>query len=109
MRDYGKVHTSFWASDTLRDLDSDAKLLALYLLTSPHTHMAGVFSLPDAYACHDLGVDNRTVSERFRNPFGIGVAAPGSGLGLDRQLRQVQPARQPEPAKSGRQAVGPCS
>src|SRR4249919_152895 len=65
MRDYGKVHTSFWASDTLRDLDADAKLLALYLLTSQHTHMAGVFNLPDAYACHDLG----WTSERLSNGF----------------------------------------
>lgn len=66
MRDYGKVHTSFWASDTLRDLDADAKLLALYLLTSPHTTMIGAFRLPDAYACEDLG----WTPERLRNSFG---------------------------------------
>jgi hypothetical protein len=65
MRDYGKVHTSFWASDTLRRLDADGKLLALYLLTSQHTHQAGVFRLPLAYASHDLGWD----SERLRNGF----------------------------------------
>lgn len=65
MRDYGKVHTSFWASDTLRGLDSDAKLLALYLLTSRHTHQAGAFDLPDAYAAHDLG----WASERLSNGF----------------------------------------
>jgi hypothetical protein len=65
MRDYGKVHTSFWASETLRDLDADAKLLALYLLTSQHTHMAGVFNLPDAYACHDLGWGAERLSKGF--------------------------------------------
>jgi hypothetical protein len=65
MRDYGKVHTAFWASDTLRSLDADAKLLALYLLTSPHTNASGAFRLPDAYACDDLGWD----SERLRNGF----------------------------------------
>ena len=65
MRDYGKVHTSFWASDTLRHLDADAKLLALYLLTSQHTHMAGVFNLPDAYASHDLGWDSERLSKGF--------------------------------------------
>lgn len=65
MRDYGKVHTSFWSSKTLRGLDSDAKVLALYLLTSPHTHMAGVFRLPAAYACEDLG----WVAERLENGF----------------------------------------
>jgi hypothetical protein len=65
MRDYGKVHTSFWASDTLRELDADAKLLALYLLTSPHTNMIGAFRLPDAYACDDMGWS----AERLRNGF----------------------------------------
>lgn len=65
MRDYGKVHTSFWASETLRDLDADAKLLALYLLTSQHTHMAGVFNLPSAYACHDLGWTTERLSNGF--------------------------------------------
>jgi hypothetical protein len=65
MRDYGKIHTSFWSSETLRDLDTDAKLLAAYLLTSPHTTMIGAFRLPDAYACEDLG----WTSERLRNGF----------------------------------------
>lgn len=65
MRDYGKVHTSFWASDTIRAVDDDARLLALYLLTSTHTHMSGVFRLPSAYACEDLG----WVPERLANGF----------------------------------------
>lgn len=63
MRDYGKVHTSFWASDTLRDLDDEAKLLALYLLTCTHSNMAGAFRLPDGYVAEDLG----WTPERFRN------------------------------------------
>lgn len=65
MRDYGKVHTQFWASETLKGLDSDAKVLALYLLSSPHTTMLGAFRLPDAYACDDLGWS----PERLRNGF----------------------------------------
>ncbi len=65
MRDYGKIHTAFWASDTLKDADTDARLLAVYLLTSSHTTMLGAFRLPDAYACEDLG----WTSERLRNGF----------------------------------------
>jgi hypothetical protein len=63
MRDYGKVHTSFWASETVRDLDDDCRLLALYLLTCTHSNMAGAFRLPDGYVVEDLG----WTSERFRN------------------------------------------
>lgn len=63
MRDYGKIHVGFWSSGTLAGLDSDARLLAVYLMTSSHTTMIGAFRLPDAYACEDLG----WTPERFRN------------------------------------------
>jgi len=65
MRDYGKVHTSFWTSDTLADLGDDARFLALYLLTCQHGNMAGVFRLPMAYAVEDTG----WTSERLGNGF----------------------------------------
>lgn len=63
MRDYGKIHTGFWASETMLGLESDARLLAIYLMTSQHTTMLGAFRLPDAYACEDLGWN----SQRFQN------------------------------------------
>ncbi len=65
MRDYGKVHTSFWSSDTLKGASDDAKMLALYLLSCSHSNMAGCFRLPLAYAVEDLG----WVSERLSNGF----------------------------------------
>jgi hypothetical protein len=55
VRDYGRVHTTFWSSDTLGPLSDDARYVALYLLTCPHGHMAGVFRLPLAYAVDDTG------------------------------------------------------
>ena len=63
MRDYGTIHNGFWANKALRDAGDDARTLAAYLLTSPHTTTLGAFRLPAAYACDDLG----WVSERFRN------------------------------------------
>lgn len=65
MRDYGKVHTSFWSSDTLTGLTDDAKFLALYLLTCAHGNMAGVFRVPLSYAAEDTGWE----LERLRNGF----------------------------------------
>lgn len=65
MRDYGRVHTTFWSSETMRSLDEDARMLALYLLTCPHAHMAGVFHLPTAYIAHDIG----WVAERLAKGF----------------------------------------
>lgn len=65
MRDYGKVHTSFWSSDTLAGLPDDGKFLALYLLTCAHGNMAGVFRLPIGYVIEDTG----WTSERLNNGF----------------------------------------
>jgi len=65
MRDFGKVHTSFWTSSTVRDMSEDARTLAIYLLTSPHGTIAGVFRLPDGYACDDLQWDAQRVQAAF--------------------------------------------
>lgn len=65
MRDYGKVHTSFWISDGMRQVSDDARLLALYLLTGQHTNMIGCFRLPDGYVSEDLNWTSERVSEGF--------------------------------------------
>lgn len=65
MRDYGKVHTSFWASSNIRSMSEDGRTLAIYLLTCPHGTIAGVFRLPDGYACEDLQWPSERVREGF--------------------------------------------
>lgn len=65
MRDYGKVHTSFWISDGMRRVSDDARLLALYLLTGQHTNMIGCFRLPDGYVSEDLNWTSERVSKGF--------------------------------------------
>ena len=74
MRDYGKVHTSFWTSANIRALSEDGRALAMYLLTSPHGTIAGVFRLPDGYACEDLQWDTARVSKGFAELFDKGFA-----------------------------------
>lgn len=74
MRDYGTLHTSFWTSDGVRGMSGDAKLLAIYLLTSPHSNLIGCFRLPDGYVCEDLGWPVETVAERFGELFQKGFA-----------------------------------
>lgn len=46
MREYGSVQTQFWPDLALQNLSTHAKLLAVYLLTGPHTNMLGCFRLP---------------------------------------------------------------
>ncbi len=74
MRDYGKVHSSFWTSLTVRTMSEDARTLAMYLLTSPHGTIAGVFRLPDGYVCEDLQWDSKRVCKGFAELFGKGFA-----------------------------------
>lgn len=74
MRDYGKVHTSFWSSATIRSMSEDGRSLALYLLTSPHTTISGTFRLPDGYVCEDLQWTSERVSEGFAELFQKGFA-----------------------------------
>lgn len=75
MRDYGKVHTSYWTSSNIRAMSEDGRALAMYLLTCPHGTIAGVFRLPDGYACEDLQWDIQRVhkgfAELFENGFSI--------------------------------------
>lgn len=74
MRDYGKVHSSFWTSDTTRSMSEDARHLALYLLTSPHGTISGVFRLPDGYVCEDLQWSSERVSETLTELLNKGFA-----------------------------------
>ena len=59
MRDYGKIAPSFWIGDTGRKIiesGPEATIVALYLMTSPHANMLGLYYLPIAYISHDTGL-----------------------------------------------------
>lgn len=58
MRDYGVVSPKFWIGETGKALrgNADAQLLALYLMTSPHANMIGVFHCPLIYMAHETGL-----------------------------------------------------
>ena len=65
MRDYGKVHTSFWTSSTIRSMSEDGRALAVYLLTCPHGTIAGAFRVPDGYVCEDMQWSSERVAKGF--------------------------------------------
>ena len=74
MRDYGRVYTAFWTNDDVRSLSDDGRLLALYLLTSPHTTLIGAFRLPDGYVAEDLKWSSERVSKGLLELSRIGFA-----------------------------------
>lgn len=74
MRDYGKVQSAFWTSTDTQDLSDTGRILALYLLTGPHSNQIGCFRLPDGYAAEDLKWGMERVSEGFRELSAKGFA-----------------------------------
>lgn len=74
MREYGQIQSTFWQADDIADLSDQAKLLACYLLTGPHSNGIGCFRLTDGYLVDDLGWPAETVSERFAELFRKGFA-----------------------------------
>ena len=58
MREYGSVSPQFWIGETGKKLRGDmpAQLLAMYLMTSPHSTMTGVFHCPILYMAHETGI-----------------------------------------------------
>ena len=55
MREYGKIKTCIWGDDKFQQLSVDARLLFIYLQTSPHSNLIGCFRLPIGYVMADLG------------------------------------------------------
>jgi hypothetical protein len=74
VRDYGKVFSRIWESADFRALSEDGRALVLYLLTCTHGTIAGVFRLPDGYACEDLQWSSERVAEGFSNVSSMGFA-----------------------------------
>ena len=56
MQRYGVVYADIWMDGDYKKMSVEAKYVYLYLLSSPHSNMAGYYSLPDEYAAYDLGM-----------------------------------------------------
>ena len=64
MRTYGKIESAFWQNPKVRKLSDDAKLLLVYIYSTPHGNSIGCFVLPDGYMMADMGWAQERVAER---------------------------------------------
>ncbi len=58
MREFSKISPKFWIGPTgkkIRAMGPQAQVVALYLLSSPHSNMLGIYHLPIAYIAADTG------------------------------------------------------
>lgn len=72
MREYGQIQCSFWSDPDIQGVSDDAKLIALYLLSGPHSNGLGCYRMPDGYIQADTGMTTQTISKGFAELFGIG-------------------------------------
>jgi hypothetical protein len=59
MRDYSKVGPQFWIGKTgkaLRKQGIEAQMVAMYLMTSPHANMLGLYYIPQTFIAHETGL-----------------------------------------------------
>lgn len=66
MRDYAKVSPQFWIGTTgkaLRKAGWEAQLVAMYLMTSPHANMLGLYYLPKLFLIHETGLSPEGASK----------------------------------------------
>jgi hypothetical protein len=59
MRDYARVSPQFWIGSTgkaIRKRGMECQMVALYLMTSPHSNMLGLYYLPVVYIANDTGM-----------------------------------------------------
>ncbi len=64
MRNYATVSPAFWTGETgrqLRAMGPEAVMVALYLMTSPHSNMIGLYYLPLVALCHETGLGRNAV------------------------------------------------
>ena len=58
MREYGKVSPHFWTGSTGKQLRQcpESLVVSMYLMTSPHANMLGLYYIPLLYVAHETGL-----------------------------------------------------
>ena len=74
MREYGQISPQFWIGETGKKIrgNADAQIIALYLMTSPHSHMTGVFHCPVLYMSYETGIPFEGASKELRRLIEVG-------------------------------------
>ena len=75
MRDYAIVSPKFWTGQTgmvLKEAGPEAVIVALYLMTSPHANMIGVYHCPIAYIAIDTGLSIEGASKGLASAIDAG-------------------------------------
>lgn len=78
MRDYSKVGPQFWTGKTgkeIRKKGTAATLVALYLMTSPHSNMLGLYFQPLMYMAYETGLGMEGASKGLQDCIDVGFCS----------------------------------
>src|SRR5690554_5583043 len=78
MRDYAKVSPHFWIGSTGRELRGESlevRVVAMYLITSPHATMTGLYSLPLPMLAFETGIPFEGASKALRRLCEVGFCS----------------------------------
>ncbi|AVR10283.1 hypothetical protein [Burkholderia thailandensis] len=78
MRDYSRVSPKFWIGDTgkkLKKAGAEAVVVGLYLMTSPHSNMLGLFYQPELLIAHETGLGIEGASKGLQRCIEAGFCA----------------------------------
>lgn len=69
MRDYASISPQFWIGTTGKQLRGNmpAQVLAMYLMTCPHSNMIGVYHCPVIYMAHETGMTMEGASKALES------------------------------------------
>ena len=70
---YIKVVTKIWTDEKVRKLSDQGQKLFIYILTSPHSNMAGYYRLPKPYIHYDLKWSAKQLDKPFNKLLNISL------------------------------------
>ena len=66
MADYRQIHTKIWNDEWFLDLDSQEKLLFIYLFSNPRACLAGIYDIPLRVIAFDTALDLAVIAEALK-------------------------------------------
>ena len=78
MRDYGKISPQFWIGKTGKAIKAggpESVVVAMYLMSSPHSNMIGMYYLPMIYLAHETGLGMEGASKGLRRALEAGFCS----------------------------------
>lgn len=71
---YRTIDASFWTDPKVLSLPPNGKLLLVYLITNPHSHVSGIYYMPTPIMEHETGLGLRALDTLCDTLSGLGIA-----------------------------------